>query len=116
MNFALYRSSNPPAAGKAGITSGFASDIIRPACLSWSLGHGSGRVRMKRTITFATLGLLLLLFTYWIGYRNGFSNAQRAGRNIISRDASDIPPIKGEHAVIYDPALSRQNAIPDRVK
>jgi hypothetical protein len=71
---------------------------------------------MKRTITFATFGLLLLIFTYWLGYRNGLSNAQRTGRIIIARDTSDIPPIGVEHAVSYDPVFSRQNAIPDRVK
>ena len=71
---------------------------------------------MKRTIRFAILGLLLLLLTYWLGYRNGFSNAQMTGRMIMARDASDMPPINGEHAVIYDPVFSRQNAIPDKVK
>jgi hypothetical protein len=70
---------------------------------------------MNRIITFAFLGLLLL-FAYWLGYRNGVSHAQRTGRVIIARDANDMPPVRGEHVASYDPYFIRQNPIPEKVK
>ena len=68
---------------------------------------------MKKKIGLSVLLMLLLLLTYGLGYRTGFSHAQKGRRVIVALDATDSqqPSGKGE----YESYFTKQNPVPDRV-
>ena len=62
----------------------------------------------------SVLAVLLLLFTYGLGYWTGFSHAQKGPRVIVAMDTADSQQVSGKAE--YEPYFTKQNAIPDHVK
>jgi hypothetical protein len=69
---------------------------------------------MKKKIVLSLIAVLVLVFTYGLGYRNGSSHARKGVRVIVARDTSDSQQSSGKAE--YEPYFTKQNPIPDRVK
>jgi len=69
---------------------------------------------MKKKIVLSLLAVLILLFTYGLGFWSGFSHARKGLQVVVARDTSNSQQSssKGE----YEPYFTKQNPIPDRVK
>jgi len=68
----------------------------------------------KKKILPSVLVVLLLLFTYGIGYWTGLSHAQKGPRVVAAIDAYDRQQSSGKAE--YEPFFTKQNPIPVKVK
>ena len=69
---------------------------------------------MKKKIVLSLIAVLVLVFTYGLGYWSGFSHARKGVRVMVARDTSDSQKSSGKAG--YEPYFTKQNPIPDRMK
>ena len=69
---------------------------------------------MKKKMLLSLAAVLVLLFSYGLGYWNGFAHARRGIPVAVARDMGDSPRAPGKAE--YEPYFARQNLPPDRVK
>ncbi len=68
----------------------------------------------NKKIALNVIFLLMLLFTYGLGYWAGFSHARKVPRVVVAKDTADNQPSSGNAG--YEPYFTKQNSIPDKVK